>query len=108
MGRESWGQGQARQGVELGDEEARVFEDAQEGEVDGDGGGQGPFGAGAAAPAIHRQAEGVVQQGGEEHEEHVDRFAPGVKHQAGHEEHAIAPGFGHDAVEADGEGKKIE
>ena len=92
-------------------DEVPVLEEAQQGQVEHNGGGHRHFRAfvvpSGLAP-LHQQAVGKVNGGGQEHDDNVNPLSPVVEAQGGDQQHHVAPPAGDDIVQEQGEDQEIE
>ena len=77
-----------RDGTQIVQDEAAVFEKGEQAEVDNDGGDQPRTGMGAIP--LDEQTCGVVNGDGEDHQKEIDGLAPAVKNEARDEQYRVA------------------
>ena len=80
---------QARETGKIERQKIIILEEKEQAQVDDGVYGKNP--SGFVPVRVHQQARGVVDGDGQEHEHHVDRLAPAVKHQVHREEPQISP-----------------
>ena len=83
------GEAGAENGVHILEEGRGVFEDEQQGDVDGDAGCDGDLRALFFPVFIDLQANEPVENGAEKQEQNPDRLAPGVENQRKNDEHRV-------------------
>ena len=92
-------------------DEIPIFEEAQQSQIENDGGGHRHPRAPVVPPGfapLHQQAVGKVDGGGQEHDDDINLLAPVVEYQGSGEQNHVAPLPGDDIVQKQSENQEIE
>ena len=87
-------------------EEAQILEHEQHAQVDHERQRHQPLADPGGGEALHAQAAQIVERDAEQHQQQVHRFAPGVEHQAEHQQPVVAQAAGQQVVDRQRDGQR--